>query len=86
MDARTDMNELLETLKQDRDELRVRMHLARMELKEEWEEAEKKWEHFKPKVDEMLRDTKGSRDEIVKSTKIIGEELKNAYRRIRERL
>ena len=33
----TDINSLLEELKQKRDELRVQMHLASKDIKEEWE-------------------------------------------------
>lgn len=81
-----ELKELLETVKQERDDLKVRMHLAKMELQQEWEKAEKQWEHFRVRAEAILGETKEVADEVVESVKVVGEELRNAYRRIRERL
>ncbi len=86
MELKADLSDLVETLKQERDELRVKIHLAKLELQQEWEKTEKQWENFKAKADEVLKDTKEVAEEISESAKVIGEELKNAYLRIRERL
>jgi len=81
-----ELNELLETLQQERDELKVRMHLAKMELQDEWEELEKKWPEFKSKAEALLGDTREVAEDVAESAKVVGEELKSAYQRIRERL
>lgn len=86
MEWRDDVSRLLENLRQERDELRVRIHLAKLEVQQEWEKAEEQWEKFKARADEALQDTKEVADDLLKSAKVIGEELKNAYLRIRERL
>ena len=81
-----DLAKIAAKLRAERDELRVQMHLATMEAKEEFEELEKKWQRFEPKLAE-------AKDEVVETSRTVGagleviaEELGAAYRRIRERL
>ncbi len=77
----SDINELFEELKTRRDELRVQMHLASKELKDEWEETEAKWNDFseKARLDEL---GEGVGDALSK----LGHELKAGYGRIRDAL
>jgi len=54
-----DIDEIIEELKQKRDEIRVQINLASKEVKEEWEELEEKMEDFADKakqIREALRD------------------------------
>jgi len=46
----TDFDDIVDELKQKRDELRVQMHLASKEVQEEWTELEGKMEHFTSKA------------------------------------
>ncbi|MDH3439146.1 MAG: hypothetical protein OEM63_00230 [Gammaproteobacteria bacterium] len=81
-----DIDEMIEDLKQKRDELRVQIHLASKEVQEEWDELEKKMDHFsgqaKRFADEAkLKDTgSGLGDALGK----LGHELKLGYERIRD--
>ncbi len=86
MDLKKEFEEIAEKLKQERDELQVQLHLASMELKEEWEQAEKKWQHFSGVIDEVADDTKETAEEVIETAKIVGDELKTAYQRIAERI
>ena len=45
-DAREWIDELIDELQEERDKLRVRVHLAKMEASEEWEELEEKFEQL----------------------------------------
>jgi len=54
----TDFDELLEELKQKRDELRLQMHLASKEIKDEWEDLEEKMEDFAGKAKKFSDDAK----------------------------
>lgn len=84
------LQELVDNLKQQRDELRVQMHLAQMEvreeLEEEWEELEEKWAEIKPKLDAMRDDTIESSKNIFGALKSIAEEIEGGYKRIRKHL
>jgi len=82
----TDLESLLEELKQKRDELRVRMHLASKEIKDEWEELEEKMEDFSGKAKQFANDAKlketgeGLGDALGK----VGHELKLGYERLKK--
>jgi hypothetical protein len=62
------------------------MHLASMEAKEEFQKAEKKWVHIRAEAADIADDTKETSEEFIAKTKIVGEELKEAYLRITQRL
>jgi len=81
-----DFTRLIDRLKTDRDELKLKMHLAGMEVKEEFEEAEKKWNQLKSRAMSIAGDAAEASDEYVAKAKVIGDELKEAYRRIADRL
>jgi uncharacterized protein YhaN len=81
-----DIEDLIEELKQKRDELRVQMHLASKEVKDEWEELEKKMDHFSEEAkkfadDAKLRETGSGVGDALKG---LGHELKLGYERIRD--
>lgn len=86
MEMREDFDKIVERLKRERDQLKLRMHLASMEVKEEFGEAEKKWQKIKTKAAEIADDAVETSDDYVDKAKIIGEELKETYNRITKRL
>ncbi len=43
MNLKNELDELANTLKQQRDEIELQLHLASMEVKDEWQHAEKYW-------------------------------------------
>jgi hypothetical protein len=86
MTMKIEFDNLLEKLKSERDEISLKLHLASMEAKEEFEEAEKNWDKFKVKAAEIADDSKETSEEFIAKAKIVGEELKEAYSRISKRL
>ncbi|TQV71673.1 hypothetical protein FLL45_21305 [Aliikangiella marina] len=86
MSMQEDFESLIEKLKTERDELKLKLHLGSMEAKDEFEKAEEKWDDIKSKAKEIADDTKETSDEFIAKAKIVGEEVKEAYRRISERL
>ena len=86
MSIKTEFDNLLEILKAERDEIALKLHLASMEAKEEFEEADKHWDALKNKAAEIADESKETSEEYVAKAKIIGEELKDAYSRISKRL
>ncbi|WP_163339402.1 hypothetical protein [Desulfopila sp. IMCC35008] len=86
MGLNEDFSKLADRLKTERDELKLKMHLASMEVKEEFEEAEEKWGHVKLKASDIADEAVETSDEYIAKAKIIGEELKETYRRIAKRL
>lgn len=81
-----EFDNLLEKLKTERDELSLKLHLASMEAKEEFAEAEEKWDVVKRKAHEIADDSVETTDEFIDAAKVVGEELKEAYQRIAKRI
>lgn len=73
----TDFDDLIEDLKQKRDELRVQMDLASKEVKEEWDELEEKTEKFLSRA-QFRKTGEGVGDALGQ----LGHELKLGYQRI----
>jgi putative cell wall-binding protein len=86
MTMKIEFDTLLEKLKSERDEISLKLHLASMEAKEEFEEAEKNWDQLKIKAAEIADDSKETSEEFIAKAKIVGDELKEAYSRISKRL
>ncbi len=75
----TDFDDIVDDLKQKRDELRVQIHLASKDVQEEWHELEGKMEHFTSKA--KLGETG---EGVGKALGQLGHELKLGYARIRD--
>ncbi|MBM9510994.1 hypothetical protein [Desulfogranum marinum] len=86
MELQKEFDKLVQKVKQERDQVKVKMHLASMDAKKEYEEAEKKWGQVKVKASEIADDTIETSEEVIAKAKIVGEELKETYHRISKRL
>jgi chromosome segregation ATPase len=80
----SEFDDLIQELKQKRDELRVKVNLASKEIKDEWEELEEKMEEFSGKAkrfaeDARLRETGEGLGEALGK---LGHELKLGYDRL----
>ena len=84
----TDFDDVIEDLKQKRDELRLQMHLASKEIKDEWNELEEKMEDFSGNAKQFSNDAK-LKETVAGIGDALGElggELKRGYERIRDAL
>jgi len=86
MNISEELEKLAEGLKQQRDEINIQLHLASMEAKDEWEKSEHIWDEFLEKLMEVNDETKETGEQLIHTTKIIGDELKSTYDRIKDRL
>ena len=75
----SDFDDLIDDLKQKRDELRVQINLASKEIKDEWEELEGRSRDFLARA-EIARTGEGVGEALGE----VGEELKKGYQRIRK--
>jgi len=73
----TDFDDLIEELKQKRDELRVQINLGSREAKDEWEELEEKMDDFLARA-EFRKTGEDVGDALGK----LGEEIKLGYKRL----
>ena len=86
MNVKKELDEITKLLKQQRGEIELQIHLASMDAKQEWQKAEKNWGTFMDSLAVITDETKETSAEIIHATKIIGDELKETYRRISDRL
>ena len=75
----SEFDDLISDLKQKRDELRVKVHLASKEAQEEWQELEEKFDSFVQRA--QLKETgEGVGDALSQ----LGRELKVGFDRMRQ--
>ena len=84
----SELEDLIEDLRQKRDELRVQVNLASREIKDEWEELEEKMDEFKGKTKEFAGEAglKETGAGVGQALGQLGQELKLGYQRIRDAL
>jgi hypothetical protein len=80
------MHEVIEELRHVRDELNVQIHLAAAEVRDEWEDLEKKWGHFRARAEQVGETTGEAAEDVGEALELVGEELRKGYRRIRKKL
>lgn len=82
-ETRSDLDRLVGELQTQRDELKLRLHLAKADAKEEWEKLEKKWEHLRGKLTVVGNEAKEAGKDVLAATRLVARELKEGYERIR---
>ncbi|HSG90616.1 MAG TPA: hypothetical protein VLA56_15480 [Pseudomonadales bacterium] len=80
------LEQTLAKLRTERDELKVRMHLANAEMREEWDELEKKWAHADARLKAARKEARGASRDVAAAVEVLGDEIARAYARIRDRL
>jgi hypothetical protein len=80
-------DDVLAKLKQERDELALKMHLGKKEAAAEWEKLEAKWHEIKthkvPPVKQAADETVGG---VGLALELAADELKKGYEKIRKLL
>jgi len=80
------LDELGEELKQLRDEIELQIHLASADARDEFGELEKKWEHFRARLDVVGKATEEAAEDVGDALDLVGSELKRGYQKIRSLL
>ena len=73
-------------LKRERDELKLQVHLAGLEAGDQWTKAESKWALFHTQAAKVNEATVESAKEVGAAARVVGDELKDAFRHIRDTL
>lgn len=80
------VEDAFDALKQQRDELRVKLHLASMEVRDEWDELEDRWEQLAARKDQLKRELEPTVADARVAWMMLKDELKEGYETIRDRL
>src|SRR3569623_761767 len=81
-DTKHDFDELLESLRRQRVMLKLKMHLARADARDDWAELEKKWQLLSAKSSSARRDAEDVSKNDFAAAKLVAEELRRGYERI----
>jgi predicted nucleic acid-binding Zn-ribbon protein len=81
-----EFNQLISRLKVQRDELRVKSHLLKLDLQDEWAAMERKWEQLNEKLQRAEKEGAEAGREIGAAAKLLGEEIKAGYERVSKQL
>ncbi len=79
------LSALVDRLRQERDELKLKARLGAAEVKEEWEELEEKWEGLKSRLGEIGEAAGEATDDVKAAVRMLADELKEGYAKIRSR-
>jgi uncharacterized coiled-coil DUF342 family protein len=79
MTMKGEIEENLEILRQQRDELQLKMHLAGMEVQDEWGKLEEKWDELVNKSTQFKKELDPTLDDISVAYKLLEGELKQGY-------
>jgi hypothetical protein len=82
-ELREELKKLEDTVLQQRDELRVKLHLAKADARDEWEELERKWAEAQVKFAQVQKAAGESSEGVEAAARLLGEELLKGYERIR---
>lgn len=66
-----------------RDEVRLRVHLGKMEAREAFEQAEKRWEHLEAKLALIATESKHAAGEVGDAARLLIEEIRAGYDQVR---
>ena len=78
--------EMVSSLKQMRDELKVQIHLGKVEAKDEWEKLEEKWQELQARGKPVAEAVEESAKDVGSALELVGAELKAGYERIKKLL
>ena len=77
------INDELDDLRGLRDELKVRAHLVKAEIRDQWEELEKKFQEVEGRAKVVAKESEGSLESIGEAAKGLLGEIGDGYKRIR---
>jgi uncharacterized coiled-coil protein SlyX len=76
------INKLLAEVRKEADELRVQIHLAKLELGDEWVKIESRLEKLEAKAHEVGKTTTEASEDVWKTAKLLGEEIRKGFKSI----
>lgn len=84
----TDLNdkiqEEIEELRGMRDELKVRVHLGKLEAQQRFEQAEKDWARLEGRLKVFAAESRDSAGNVREALKLTVSEIRDAYKHLRE--
>jgi ribosomal protein L32E len=84
--AREELEKLVQQLERQRDELQVKMSLAKLEARQQWEKLENQWKHLKTNSSQMREEVSTTAENVGATLRKTAEEIRDGYARLRKLL
>ncbi len=81
-----DLKKLTDDLAQQRDELNIKLHLAKAEVRDEWDKLETKWEEMKSNMTTVSEEAEKTAESVTTAAGLLADEIKKGYERIKNAL
>ncbi len=81
-----DIDNIIESLKQQKDEIRLQIHLAKAEVRDELSELEKKLEELGTRADLLREEAGKTSSNVIEAAGLVADEIKQGFERIRKLL
>lgn len=78
------LQKVLQQLEQERDEMKVKLGLAKLEAREEWQELEEKLEGLRRRLKVMGGEAKEASGDVGAAVDMVAEEIKEGFARLRK--
>ena len=85
-DKRKTVAVLIRKLKQQRDELALQMHLGKEDLKDDWDAVQHKLDQLTQRFEPLNKAVAETSEDVWDSLKLVGQEIKEGFQRIRKSL
>ena len=83
-DARQKLQDMMTRLETERDELKVKLGLAKLEAREEWQDLEKKMDALRGRMKVLGGEAKEASGDIGTAAGQLAEEIKDGFARLRK--
>jgi chromosome segregation ATPase len=83
---REEIDKILADLARQRDELRLKLSLAKLEARDEWEKLEKQWNHLRANAPQMQEELGAIAGGIGEAFSKAAAEVRDGYERLRRLL
>lgn len=83
-DHRARLDEMMQKLETERDELKVKLGLAKLEAREEWQDLEKKMDALRGRMKVLGTEAKEASGEVGAAAGSLAEEIKEGFARLRK--
>lgn len=78
------LQKLMQQLEQERDELKMKLGLAKLEAREEWQELEKKMDTLRSRMKVVGGEAKEASGDVGAAMDVVAEEIKDGFNRLRK--
>jgi hypothetical protein len=80
----SELDKLVATLQRERDELRVKLHLAKADARDRWAELERQWQTLEAKLPGLKKEVGSTAGNVAAALQLAAEEIQKGYAQIRK--